>query len=279
MKKEKIIKEQKREDIKISCLETFSKRLKETREKRGLTQSELAKRVGLKTEKINFAELNIKGRKIQIEELTEIAKELNVLSSYLLGEIQTTTNNDNGLKDETNEAIKQWQLDNKLEILNTFILKLKKYNVIYSMDALANVTYIRKDILGSTLADIKQKVENKKDLSHNQTQKIHKLVDFIDFSLKLGGMTDYAGLNFIIREQKETVEKVKEECKHILDYNMNKDIKIDFEKIQAIDEILDRFINYTNSGIVKEIMSDILEEIISERTSDKNYYKKMKFEA
>lgn len=278
MKKEKIIKEQKREDIKISCLETFSKRLKETREKRGLTQSELAKRVGLKTEKINFAELNIKGRKIQIEELTEIAKELNVLSSYLLGEIQTTTNKDNGLKDETNEAIKQWQLDNKLEILNTFILKLKKYNVIYSMDALANVTYIRKDILGSTLADIKQKVENKKDLSHNQTQKIHKLVDFIDFSLKLGGMTDYAGLNFIIREQKETVEKVKEECKHILNYNMNKNIKIDFEKIQAIDEILDRFINYTNSGIVKEVMSDILEEIIRERISDKNYYKKMKFE-
>ena len=146
------------------------------------------------------------------------------------------------------------------------------------MDALANVTYIRKDILGSTLADIKQKVENKKDLSHNQTQKIQKLIDFIDFSLKLGGMTDYAGLNFIIREQKETVEKVKEECKHILDYNMNKDIKIDFEKIQAIDEILDRFINYTNSGIVKEVMSDILEEIISERISDKNYYKKMKFE-
>lgn len=278
MKKEKIIKEQKREDIKISCLETFSKRLKETREKRGLTQSELAKRVGLKTEKINFAELNIKGRKIQIEELTEIAKELNVLSSYLLGEIQTTTNNDNGLKDETNETIKQWQLDNKLEILNTFILKLKKYNVIYSMDALANVTYIRKDILGSTLADIKQKVENKKDLSHNQTQKIQKLVDFIDFSLKLGGMTDYAPLNFFIKEQKETVEKVKEECKHILDYNMNKDIKIDFKKIQAIDEILDRFINYTNNGIVKEVMSDILEEIISERTSDKNYYKKMKFE-
>lgn len=278
MKKGKIIKEQKREDIRISCLETFSKRLKETREKRGLTQSELAKRVGLKTEKINFAELNIKGRKIQIEELTEIAKELNVLSSYLLGEIQTTTNNDNGLKDETNEAIKQWQLDNKLEILNTFILKLKKYNVIYSMDALANVTYIRKDILGSTLADIKQKVENKKDLSHNQTQKIQKLVDFIDFSLKLGGMTDYAGLNFIIREQKETVEKVKEECKHILDYNMNKNIKIDFEKIQAIDEILDRFINYANSGIVKEVMSDILEEIIRERISDKNYYKKMKFE-
>ena len=278
MKKEKIIKEQKREDIKISCLETFSKRLKETREKRGLTQSELAKRVGLKTEKINFAELNIKGRKIQVEELTEIAKELNVLSSYLLGEIQTTTNNDNGLKDETNETIKQWQLDNKLEILNTFILKLKKYNVIYSMDALANVTYIRKDILGSTLADIKQKVENKKDLSHNQTQKIQKLIDFIDFSLKLGGMTDYAGLNFIIREQKETVEKVKEECKHILDYNMNKNIKIDFEKIQAIDEILDRFINYANSGIVKEVMSDILEEIIRERISDKNYYKKMKFE-
>ena len=146
------------------------------------------------------------------------------------------------------------------------------------MDALANVTYIRKDILGSTLADIKQKVENKKDLSHNQTQKIHKLVDFIDFSLKLGGMTDYAGLNFIIREQKETVEKVKEECKHILNYNMNKNIKIDFEKIQAIDEILDRFINYTNSGIVKEVMSDILEEIIRERISDKNYYKKMKFE-
>ena len=50
------------------------------------------------------------------------------------------------------------------------------------------------------------------------------------------------------------------------------------EKIQAIDEILDRFINYTNNGIVKEVMSDILEEIISERTTDKNYYKKMKFE-
>ena len=46
--------EQKRKDQENNCLETFSKRLKETREKRGMTQSELAKAVGLKTEKINF---------------------------------------------------------------------------------------------------------------------------------------------------------------------------------------------------------------------------------
>ena len=78
MNKEKeTMQEQKREDIEINCLETFSKRLKETREKRKMTQSDLARAVGLKTEKINFAELNIKGRKIQIEELTKIAKALN----------------------------------------------------------------------------------------------------------------------------------------------------------------------------------------------------------
>ena len=276
-KEKKTMQEQKREDIEINCLETFSKRLKETREKRGMTQSELAKAVGLKTEKINFAELNIKGRKIQIEELTEIAKELNVLSSYLLGEIQTTANNDNGLTDETNEIVKQWQLDDKLEILNAFILKLKKYNTIYSMDALANVTYIKKDILGSTLDNIKQKVKEKKDLSHNQTQKIRKLIDFINFSLKLNGMTDYAGLNYIVRNHKEKMNIAKEECQHILDYNMDKNIKINLEKIQTIGEPLDQFIKYTNDGIVKEVMADILEEIIRERINDKNYYKKMKF--
>lgn len=276
-KEKRTMQEQKREDLEINCLETFSKRLKETREKRGMTQSELAKAVGLKTEKINFAELNIKGRKIQIEELTEISKELNVLSSYLLGEIQTTTNNDNGLTDETNELIKQWQLEDKLEILNTFILKLKKYRTIYSMDALANVTYIKKDILGSTLDNIKQKVEDKKDLSHNQTQKIRKLVDFIDFSLKLGGMSDYTGLNFLVRDNIEKFDIAKVECQRLLDYNMSKNIEINFENIQAIGETLDKFISYTNDGIVKEVMADILEEIIKERIDDKNYYKKMKF--
>lgn len=276
-KEKKTMQEQKREDIEINCLETFSKRLKETREKRGMTQSELAKAVGIKTEKINFAELNIKGRKIQIEELTKIAEKLNVLSSYLLGEIQTTTNNDNGLTDETNEIVKQWQLNDKLEILNAFILKLKKYNTIYSMDALANVTYIKKDILGSTLDNIKQKVKEQKDLSHNQTQKIRKLIDFIEFSLKLGGISDYTGLNFMVRNNKEKFNIAKVECQHLLDYNMNKSINIKFENIQAIEETLDQFIKYTNDGIVKEVMTDILEEIIRERIDDKNYYKKMKF--
>ena len=278
MNKEKnTMREQKREDIEINCLETFSKRLKETREERGMTQSELAKAVGLKTEKINFAELNIKGRKIQIEELTKIAEKLNVLSSYLLGEIQTTTNNDNGLTDETNETIKQWQLDDKLEILNAFILKLKKYNTIHSMDALANVTYIKKDILGSTLDNIKQKVKEQKDLSHNQTQKIRKLIDFIEFSLKLFLISYYTFLNFILINNKEKFDIAKVECQHLLDYNMNKSINIKFESIQAIEETLDQFIKCTNDGIVKEVMADILEEIIRERIEDKNYYKKMKF--
>ena len=226
---------------------------------------------------INCLELNIKGRKIQIEELTKIAEKLNVLSSYLLGEIQTTTNNDNGLTDETNETIKQWQLDDKLEILNAFILKLKKYNTIHSMDALANVTYIKKDILGSTLDNIKQKVKEQKDLSHNQTQKIRKLIDFIEFSLKLGGISDYTGLNFMVRNNKEKFDIAKVECQHLLDYNMNKSINIKFESIQAIEETLDQFIKCTNDGIVKEVMADILEEIIRERIEDKNYYKKMKF--
>ena len=221
--------------------------------------------------------MNIKGRKIQIEELNKISKELNVLSSYLLGEIQTTTNNDNGLTDETNELIKQWQLEDKLEILNTFILKLQKYNTIYSMDALANVTYIKKDILGSTLDNIKEKVKAKKDLSHNQTQKIRKLIDFIEFSLKLDGITDYAGLNFMVYNKTEIFDIAKNECKQLLEYNMNKNIKINFDNIQAIEETLDKFISYTNDGIVKEVMTDILDEIIKERINDKNYYKKMKF--
>ena len=130
--------------------------------------------------------------------------------------------------------------------------------------------------MGSTLDNIKQKVKEQKDLSHNQTQKIRKLIDFIEFSLKLGGISDYTGLNFMVRNNKEKIDIAKVECQHLLDYNMNKSINIKFENIQAIEETLDQFIKYTNDGIVKEVMTDILEEIITERIDDKNYYKKMK---
>lgn len=275
--KEEIKKTNKHKDVENNCLETFSRRLKETREARGMTQAQLAKAVNLKTEKINFAELNIKGRKIQIEELTEISKALNVLSSYLLGEIQTTTNNDNGLTDEANDTVKQWQSEGKLDILNSFILKLQKYNIINALDGLTNASYIKNEILGKTIDNIKEKVKEHKDLSHIQTQKIRKLIEFIDFALNLGAMSDYAALNYMITNKKEDVEKAKKEFLKLLEYNSNKSIEIEFEKTKVMEDVLDQFIDYTRRAMAEEAMSDIIQELVNERIEDKNYYKTMKY--
>ena len=67
----------------IRTIDTFKERLKELREEAGLTQYELAKKIGATQKAISFWELGLNEPKASY--IFELAKTFKVTSDYLLG--------------------------------------------------------------------------------------------------------------------------------------------------------------------------------------------------
>lgn len=87
-------------------------RIKSLREKKGKTQSELAKQLGITRSSVNAWEMGISVPSTQY--IVELAQIFHVSTDYLLGMNATATINVNGLT------------DSDIEIVNSLVMHLKK---------------------------------------------------------------------------------------------------------------------------------------------------------
>lgn len=270
----------KQETRKNEYFDILSARLREIREAKGISQANLAKmvnarkKVKITTEKINYCELNIAGRKLQLEDLAEIAEVLNVSMDYLMGRTQSETNStNNGLSDITNEMIAQWGNDT-LGVVDMLIQRYNYESVITDLKTYLFVTYVATNILGDTIQGIEEKVKNKKDITHLETQKIDFLKEYIQY---FGNQktTFYRQVAVLADKHKESFEKAVEECEKILQYNSNKDIEINFGKLISINFALDLFRKQMRPEL-QDRMSVSLENMVETTRNDKRFFNKIK---
>lgn len=270
----------KQETRKNEYFDILSTRLREVREVKGISQVNLAKmvnarkKVKITTEKINYCELNIAGRKLQIEDLAEIAEVLNVSMDYLVGRTQSETNStNNGLSDSTNEMIAQWGNDT-LGVVDMLLQKYNNESVITDLKVYLFVTYVATNILGETIQGIEEKVKNKKDITHLESQKIAFLKDYIQY-FENQKTTFYRQVAVLADKHKESFERAVEECEKILQYNSNKDIEINFGKLISINFALDLF-RKTMQSELQNRMYISLDNMVETTRNDKRFFNKIK---
>lgn len=258
----------------------LSARLREEREKQGISQADLAKmvnarkRVKITTEKINYCELNITGRKLQLEDLAEIAEVLNVSMDYLMGRTQSETNStNNGLSDSTNEMIAQWGNDT-LGVVDMLIQRYNYESVITDLKTYLFVTYVATNILGDTIQGIEDKVKNKKNITHLEIQKVEFLKNYIQY---FGDQktTFYRFVAVLADKHKDSFERAVAECEKILQYNSNKDIEINFGKLISINVSLELFRKQMRPEL-QDRMYISLDNMVETTSNDKRFFNKIK---
>lgn len=266
-----------RDNIHLNILAT---RLREVREEKELSQLELAKKVNergivkITTEKINYCELNIAGRKLQIEELVEIAEVLNVSIDYLLGRTQSRTNKtDNGLSDFTNATISLWGNDT-LGVIDMLIQEYNDKGIVADLKTYLFVAYVTTNIFGDTIESIEEKINKHADITHLETQKIAFLKDYIRY-FEIQKTQFYRMVAVLADKHKNKFESAIIECENILQYNSNKDIKIDFSKLIMVNFPLELFKNHLKSELHK-LMNISLEEMVEKTRTDNKYFNKIK---
>ena len=246
----------KKSERKSKYLKALSTRLAEKRKEMKITQGELAKATNINKDKIIYAEQNINGRLLKIEELAEIAKYLNVSVDYLLG-----------LSDEKKAISKSTDdiADNNSTNLQAIINNEDNENIYKLYES---IVYITRSTLTSTLGKIKQLVEKKSNLSSLYINQIASADYFIKIITHLN-----IPLLKINNEQKEILKYGIKAMERLLDYNEDKDLSILYEDMEKMKIELEEIGDYLLYKLIKCNIDKSIETLARKNIQNARYYK------
>lgn len=258
------------EEKRSKYLDMLATRLVEARESKGISQKALAEIIGVQREKINYTELKIKGRKLQIEELAEIADVLNVSMDYLVGRTSNKDTTNNSLTNNSNVIIEEWG-DNKLGIFDSMI---KEFNYEFAfLDILtySYVKYIRRNVLTDTIDTIKSKVEQGTNIQNKDINKIEFLKEYIQyFQYQKSEYYDY--IEFLVSKHNKEFIDASNECDKIRQYNSNKNVTINFDTMLKLRKVLEQFEEKLLSMIIEGQMRKVIINMTDSIANDDNCY-------
>lgn len=258
------------EEKRSKYLDMLATRLAEARESNDISQKALAEMIGVQREKINYTELKIKGRKLQIEELAEIADILNVSMDYLVGRTSNKDTTNNSLTNNSNAIIEEWG-DNKLGIFDSMI---KEFNYEFAfLDILtySYVKYIRRNVLTDTIDTIKSKVEQGTNIQNKDINKIEFLKEYIQyFQYQKSEYYDY--IEFLVSKHNKEFTDASNECDKIRQYNSNKNVTINFDTMLKLRKVLEQFEEKLLSMIIEGQMRKVIINMTDSIANDDNCY-------
>lgn len=250
-------------------LETLAIRLKELRKDNGdISQEEFVKDTGIMREKINYAELNIKGRKLQIEELAEIANKYNISLDYLVGLTnKKTTISKEDLSNKGNIA--NVIEDNAVTELERDLSKVtSKTNNEEIYKFYKSLIYITNNTLTSTFEKVKNLIERKSQLSSLYLNNISSAYYFIVTILN----TDIFEITLSSKTQ-EILEIGLKALGNILNYNEDKELPMFYEDIVEMKKELETISDYLLYNLSNRKIEKQIEDIAMENVSNERYYK------
>ena len=252
----------------------LSDRLRELRTKKDLSQQGLATKAGTIREKIMYAELNIKGRVLKVDELAEIAKVLETTPDYLLGISNSRmSDNNNGLSDSTNVLANKMK-KSQIGLLDKMIPEIEEQKQLDFLQIYIIVAYVNKNILPHILNDVKLKIESNRDLTSIDIQKVAFLTFYLDtFRNQNVEYTDY--INFLTNNYAETIKNARNEIGQLTFYNNDKYIKVNFDTIRQVTKMLNEFESYVEYEVFKRLKKTI-NEMTYNYIKDDTYFNEIK---
>lgn len=264
----------KKEDRKDIYWERLSVRLQQERNLQELTQQQLADKTGVSREKINYVELNITGRTLQINELARIAKVLDISMDYLVG---LTDSKDitsyNGLSDEANEVIST--LDkSSLEMFGMIAEQFNNTGALQDWKIYRIVTMIISQLNSTLLESTETKIINKDRIPNPDMQRFAFIYTYIlGMKFQTIGFPEYAKMTY---EKYETgIEYAIKSLGNLLNYNKDRDLKISIKYIKDLGEPLTMFKDYVMYKLECAIKSSI-DIITKQDIEDNKSYNKLK---
>lgn len=254
--------------------ERLSVRLVQERNTKGWTQQELAEKADVYREKINYAELNITGRTLQINEIARISKALDISMDYLVG---LTDSKDitsyNGLSDEANEVISN--LDkSSLEMFGMIAEQFSNNEVLQDWKIYRIVTKIISQLNSNLLESTETKVMNKDRIPNPYVQKFAFIYTYIQ-QLKNQSIGFPQYVKVLWEEYGTKIQSAIEQCGNVLNYNKDRTVKINFNQIKDIVEPLAKFKDYVRYNLDNSIKLSI-DNITDQDIKDDNSYNKLK---
>lgn len=264
----------KKEDRKDIYWERLSVRLQQERNLQELTQQQLADKTGVSREKINYVELNITGRTLQINELARIAKALNISMDYLVGLTESKDiTSYNGLSDEANEVIST--LDkSSLEMFGMIAEQFNNTGALQDWKIYRIVAMIISQLNSTLLESTETKIINKDRIPNPDMQKFAFIYTYITgMKFQTIGFPEYAKMTY---EKYETgIEYAIKSLGNLLNYNKDRDLKINIKYIKDLVEPLTMFKDYVMYKLECAIKSSI-DIITKQDIEDTKSYNKLK---
>ena len=213
-------------------------------------------------EKIMYAELNIKGRKLQIEDLAEIANYLNISLDYLVGltDKKTTISKkvlaDNKQSNTEEDTFTEIMSKEHIDIVNEEIYQLYK-----------SMVYITENSLTSTLEKIKPLIERNSTLSSLYINNIASAHNFISLML----IKDIP-IFMINNKQRRTIELGVKALGNILNYNNDKTLPMLYDDIENMKLELEEISDYLLYKLSRRNLEKQLEKSAMKNIQNERYY-------
>lgn len=264
----------KKEDRKDIYWERLSVRLQQERNLQELTQQQLADKTGVSREKINYVELNITGRTLQINELARIAKALDISMDYLVGLTESKDiTSYNGLSDEANEVIST--LDkSSLEMFGMIAEQFNNTGALQDWKIYRIVTMIISQLNSTLLESTETKIINKDRIPNPDMQKFAFIYTYITgMKFQTIGFPEYAKMTY--EKYENGIEYAIKSLGNLLNYNKDRDLKINIKYIKDLVEPLTMFKDYVMYKLECAIKSSI-DIITKQDIEDTKSYNKLK---
>ena len=250
--------------------EILSSRLKEARTSKGLTIEQLAEKIGVQRQTLNYVELNKKGRGLTITNLIKVADTLEVSLDYLLGRVEGKSDISN------NDNIKEWN-NNTLGSFDKFMDEIKNQQLSYDLNPYIFVAYVKNNVLKEVQDKIKNKINKQESLNQAEKQKLKFLLEYV-YYLKGRKAENYDFLRFLINRQwKDNYDKIIQECEKLNDYSKNKQTEIDFDVILNFQKMLGEFEDHLSIKIDQNLNNAKLDMIDKIEKDNRYYYRILKY--
>ena len=264
----------KKEDRNDIYWERLSVRLVQERNNKEWTQQELADKAEVYREKINYAELNITGRTLQINELARISKALGISMDYLVGLTDSKdTTSYNGLSDEANEVISKLDTSS-LEMFGMIAEQFCNNEVLQDWNIYRILAKIISQLNSNLIESTETKVINKDRIPNPDLQKFAFIITYMtQFKFQKVGYAEY--VNLLYNKYEHEIEEALKYGGNLLNYNEDRNVKINFASIKDLTKPLTEFKDYVRYKLDNNIKLSI-DNITEQDIADDKSYNKLK---
>lgn len=268
-------------------LSTLGGRVEYERRLKNISQQELANKLKVTRQKINYLEKGTEGRNITTEELKQIADILNVSTDYLLGRVSSKNMQDidismqTGLNEKSIDLLENIYSNKRSNILNSFLCGIDIEQFTKLLEQYFTIEYITEVLFNTQFNEIENNYKNNKDIiaTEENIVKIKRFVEYTD-KIRFNDTKGYELFAFYLKSNEKELNTISKMCIDLEDnkgkWNNKKQGKFDLKAIRILNNSFTSFKNYYLFTLVEQNLKGSIQQLGEKALKDKNIHIELK---